>query len=110
MPTYPPLPALAQCGDSKPLILDLHRSSGGSDNTSLRPNSMIRSHSSHLMSPSSDIVGPSPVTSTTSAGTEIEDEATEETARQANVDQAAPSQVGLLGIRHLTTMLTVTSL
>lgn len=60
------------------------------------------------MSPSSDIVGPSPVTSTTSAGTEIEDEATEETARQANVDQAAaPSQVGL--IYHTGTWLMLTS-
>jgi hypothetical protein len=59
------------------------------------------------MSPSSDIVGPSPVTSTTSAGTEIEDEATEETARQANVDQAAPSQVGLT--YHTGTWLMLTS-
>lgn len=58
------------------------------------------------MSPSSDIVGPSPVTSTTSAGTEIEDDATEETARQANVDQAAPSQVGLSTYRTLAEMLT----
>jgi hypothetical protein len=41
------------------------------------------------MSPSSDI-GPSPVTST---GTEIEDEATEETAEQANLDAAPPAQV-----------------
>ena len=42
------------------------------------------------MSPSSDIVGPSPVTST---GTEIEDEATEEIVEQANLDAAAPAQV-----------------
>ncbi len=42
------------------------------------------------MSPSSDIVGPSPVTSN---GTEIEDEATEETAEQANLDAAPPPQV-----------------
>ncbi|OIW26109.1 hypothetical protein CONLIGDRAFT_582054 [Coniochaeta ligniaria NRRL 30616] len=69
------------------------RSSTGSDTQSLRPNSFIRSHPAHLMSPSSDIVGPSPVTSN---GTEIEDEATEETAEQANLDAAPPPQLYMI--------------
>lgn len=69
------------------------RSSTGSDNQSLRPNSFIKSHPAHLMSPSSDIVGPSPVTSN---GTEIEDEATEETAEQANLDAVPPPQLYMI--------------
>lgn len=44
------------------------------------------------MSPGSDIVGPSPVTSN---GTEIEDEAAEEIAEQANFDVAHPAQVAI---------------
>ncbi|KAB5549953.1 hypothetical protein GE09DRAFT_1288503 [Coniochaeta sp. 2T2.1] len=69
------------------------RSSTGSDTQSLRPNSFIRSNPAHLMSPSSDIVGPSPVTSN---GTEIEDDATEETAQQANLDASPPPQLYML--------------
>jgi len=66
------------------------RSSTSSDTQSLRPNSFIRPNPAQLMSPSSDIVGPSPVTSN---GTEIEDEATEETVQQANLDIAPQAQV-----------------
>ncbi|KAH6853615.1 hypothetical protein B0I37DRAFT_11195 [Chaetomium sp. MPI-CAGE-AT-0009] len=52
-------------------------SSSSHDPQSLRPNSFMRPSSAHLMSPSSDIVGPSPVTSHGTATTEIEDEAAE---------------------------------
>ncbi|KAL2023666.1 hypothetical protein VTK56DRAFT_1823 [Thermocarpiscus australiensis] len=52
-------------------------SSSGPDAQSLRPNSFMRPSSSHLMSPSSDVVGPSPVTSNGTETTEIEDEAAE---------------------------------
>ncbi|KAK3310214.1 uncharacterized protein B0T15DRAFT_29088 [Chaetomium strumarium] len=52
-------------------------SSSGADSQSLRPNSFMRPGSAHLMSPSSDIVGPSPVTSNGTETTEIEDEAAE---------------------------------
>src|SRR4051812_46124602 len=50
-------------------------SSPGPDSQSLRPTSFMRPSSAHLMSPSSDIVGPSPVTSNGTETTEIEDEA-----------------------------------
>ncbi|KUI70682.1 hypothetical protein VM1G_06124 [Cytospora mali] len=59
------------------------------DSQTLRPNSYVRSHSAHLMSPSSDIVGPSPVTSNGTETTEIEDDALSETG-----DQAVPVDVG----------------
>jgi hypothetical protein len=72
-----------------PLMPNNVRSSTGSDNQSLRPNSFIRPNPAQLMSPS-DIVGPSPVTSN---GTEIEDEATEETVHQASLDIAPQAQV-----------------
>ncbi|KAK3329450.1 hypothetical protein B0H66DRAFT_25440 [Apodospora peruviana] len=55
-------------------------SSSGSDTQSLRPNSFMRPSSAHLMSPSSDIVGPSPVTSNGTETTEIEDDLAEEHA------------------------------
>ncbi|KAK4147759.1 uncharacterized protein C8A04DRAFT_8874 [Dichotomopilus funicola] len=58
-------------------------SSSGPDSQSLRPNSFVRPSSAHLMSPSSDIVGPSPVTSNGTETTEIEDEAAEN-AEQEN--------------------------
>lgn len=59
------------------------------DSQTLRPTSYVRSHSAHLMSPSSDIVGPSPVTSNGTETTEIEDEALSETG-----DQVAPVETG----------------
>lgn len=49
-------------------------SSSGHDHQSLRPNSFVRPSSAHLMSPNSDIVGPSPVTSNGTETTEIEDD------------------------------------
>lgn len=67
------------------------------DSQTLRPNSYVRSHSAHLMSPSSDIVGPSPVTSTGTETTEIEDEALSETGDQAvPVDSGSLPQLKLL--------------
>ncbi|KAK3943694.1 hypothetical protein QBC46DRAFT_418926 [Diplogelasinospora grovesii] len=59
-------------------------SSSGSDSQSLRPHSFMRPSSAHmLMSPSSDIVGPSPVTSNGTDATEIEDDLAEEHADEA---------------------------
>ncbi|KAK4154749.1 hypothetical protein C8A00DRAFT_42554 [Chaetomidium leptoderma] len=58
-------------------------SSSGPDSQSLRPYSFMRPSSAHLMSPSSDIVGPSPVTSNGTETTEIEDEAADN-AEQEN--------------------------
>ncbi|KAM7224355.1 hypothetical protein V8F06_000136 [Rhypophila decipiens] len=55
-------------------------SSSSHDHQSLRPNSFIRPSSAYLMSPSSDIVGPSPVTSNGTETTEIEDDLGEEHA------------------------------
>ncbi|KAK4248021.1 hypothetical protein C7999DRAFT_40772 [Corynascus novoguineensis] len=52
-------------------------SSPGTEAQPHRPASFPRPSSAHLMSPSSDIVGPSPVTSTGTETTEIEDEAAE---------------------------------
>ncbi|KAK0618003.1 hypothetical protein B0T17DRAFT_479457, partial [Bombardia bombarda] len=54
-------------------------SSSGPESQSLRPNSYMRPSSSHLLlSPNSDIVGPSPVTSNGTETTEIEDDLGEE--------------------------------
>ncbi|KAK4451769.1 hypothetical protein QBC34DRAFT_295029 [Podospora aff. communis PSN243] len=57
-------------------------SSAGTDPQSLRPNSFVRPSSAHLMSPSSDIVGPSPVTSNGTDTTEIDDELGSEHAEE----------------------------
>lgn len=59
------------------------------DSQSLRPTSYMRPHSAHLMSPSSDIVGPSPVTSNGTETTEIEDDALSDAG-----DQAVPAETG----------------
>ncbi|KAJ0321267.1 hypothetical protein COL5a_009323 [Colletotrichum fioriniae] len=69
-------------------------SSNASDHSgrnSLRPNSIQRVPSTNLnlMSPS-DIVGPSPVTSTGTETTEIEDEEAEEVQARPNVTNPAP--------------------
>jgi len=60
-------------------MLSVH-SSSGSESQSLRPSSrpgsIVRpSSAQQILSPSSDIVGPSPVTSNGTEATEIEDEA-----------------------------------
>lgn len=50
-------------------------SPGPSDSQqTLKPMSYVRPHSAHLLSPASDIVGPSPVTSNGTETTEIDDE------------------------------------
>ncbi|KAJ9130416.1 nitrogen permease regulator 2, partial [Pleurostoma richardsiae] len=65
--------------DSSSLRANFKSSTSSIDSQSLRPNSYPRSHSAHLlMSPTSDIVGPSPVTSNGTETTEIEDEVSEE--------------------------------
>lgn len=71
----------------------LRSASNPVDSQTLRPNSYVRSHSAHLMSPSSDIVGPSPVTSNGTETTEIEDEALSETGSQAVPVDESPRQV-----------------
>lgn len=55
-------------------------SSSGTDSQFLRPDSYVRPNSAHLMSPNSDIVGPSPVTSNGTETTEIEDDEAVENA------------------------------
>lgn len=53
----------------------LRSSPGPSDSQqTLKPMSYVRPHSAHLLSPASDIVGPSPVTSNGTETTEIDDE------------------------------------
>lgn len=51
-----------------------HRSTPNPESQTLRPTAYVRPHSAHLMSPSSDMVGPSPVTSNGTETTEIDDE------------------------------------
>lgn len=64
------------------------------DSQSLRPTSYVRPHSAHLLSPSSDIVGPSPVTSNGTETTEIDDEALSETSDQPSASESeGPPQV-----------------
>ncbi|KAK4039837.1 hypothetical protein C8A01DRAFT_46732 [Parachaetomium inaequale] len=69
--------SLSAGADSPSLPSQYMASSSGPDIQSLRPHSFMRPSSAHLMSPSSDIVGPSPVTSNGTETTEIEDEAAE---------------------------------
>ncbi|KAK4193450.1 hypothetical protein QBC35DRAFT_106774 [Podospora australis] len=66
--------SLSSGPESPALSSQYMASSSGPDSQSLRPNSFVRPSSAHLMSPSSDIVGPSPVTSNGTATTEIEDD------------------------------------
>lgn len=49
-----------------------------------RPNSVLRAFQSQVMSPTSDIVGPSPVTSNGTETTEIEDDEPAEPGREHN--------------------------
>lgn len=64
------------------------------DSQALRPTSYVRPHSAHLLSPSSDIVGPSPVTSNGTETTEIDDEALSETSDQPSASEVeGPPQV-----------------
>ncbi|KAJ0122172.1 hypothetical protein J7T55_002684 [Diaporthe amygdali] len=67
------------------------------DSQSLRPTSYVRPHSAHLLSPSSDIVGPSPVTSNGTETTEIDDEALSETSDQPSAPEPeSPPQLKML--------------
>ncbi|KAK0657553.1 hypothetical protein B0T16DRAFT_453001 [Cercophora newfieldiana] len=74
--------SLSSGPESPSLASQYMASSAGTDPQSLRPNSFIRPSSAHLMSPSSDIVGPSPVTSNGTDATEIEDELGSEHAEE----------------------------
>lgn len=65
------------------------------DSQTLRPMSYVRPHSAHLLSPSSDIVGPSPVTSNGTETTEIDDEEQETVSLPAVAETRSPTQVGL---------------
>ncbi|KAK3947319.1 hypothetical protein QBC32DRAFT_91357 [Pseudoneurospora amorphoporcata] len=72
-------------GPDSPLPAQFMASSSASDSQSLRPASYIRPNSAHLLlSPTSDIVGPSPVTSNGTETTEIEDDEAEEHAGQGH--------------------------
>lgn len=67
------------------------------DSQTLRPASYVRPHSAHLLSPTSDIVGPSPVTSNGTETTEIDDEALSETSDQVSVSESeGPPQLKML--------------
>lgn len=69
---------------SSRLTYEPPRSSPNSpDSQMLRPTGYVRPHSAHLLSPSSDIVGPSPVTSNGTETTEIDDEEQEAAYRPA---------------------------
>lgn len=63
------------------------------DSQTLRPMSYVRPHSAHLLSPSSDIVGPSPVTSNGTETTEIDDEEQETVALPPAMEVVSPPQV-----------------
>lgn len=63
------------------------------DSQTLRPMSYVRPHSAHLLSPSSDIVGPSPVTSNGTETTEIDDEEQETVASPPAMEVVSPPQV-----------------
>jgi hypothetical protein len=64
------------------------------DSQTLRPTSYVRPNSAHLLSPTSDIVGPSPVTSNGTETTEIDDEALSETSDQPSASEhEGPPQV-----------------
>lgn len=84
------------CSGAQPLTYD-PRSSASSDSQSqsqsLRPNWPIRPQSAHLMSPGSDLVGPSPVTSNGTETTDIDDEIQEEENARQESNQAHQSQV-----------------
>lgn len=65
------------------------------DSQTLRPMSYVRPHSAHLLSPASDIVGPSPVTSNGTETTEIDDEEQETVSLPAVTETRSPTQVRL---------------
>ena len=81
------------------------------DSQTLRPTSYVRPHSAHLLSPTSDIVGPSPVTSNGTETTEIDDEALSETSDQPSASEPeGPSQVQDLVRKSYQPLLTLAQL
>ncbi|KAL1913626.1 hypothetical protein Sste5344_000590 [Sporothrix stenoceras] len=71
-----------------------------------RPNSVLRAFQSQVMSPTSDIVGPSPVTSNGTETTEIEDDEPSEPGREHNhfqpqVGNSTPEPQSLNDVRAL---------
>lgn len=72
-----------------------YRSTPNPESQTLRPTAYVRPHSAHLMSPSSDMVGPSPVTSNGTETTEIDDEEQSEPGDEpATEGTGRPPQVG----------------
>ncbi|GAB1310289.1 SEC7 domain-containing protein [Madurella fahalii] len=71
--------ALSSGPESPALPSQYMATSSVAESQSLRPNSFTRPSSAHLLSPNSDIVGPSPVTSNGTETTEIEDDEVENT-------------------------------
>lgn len=76
--------------------MPLSRSSPGPADSqqTLKPMSYMRPHSAHLLSPASDIVGPSPVTSNGTETTEIDDEEQESVSPPAVTEAENAPQVG----------------
>lgn len=58
--------------------------------------SYVRPHSAHLLSPASDIVGPSPVTSNGTETTEIDDEEQESVSPPPVAEAESAPQVGAI--------------
>lgn len=76
------------------------RSTPNPESQTLRPTAYVRPHSAHLMSPSSDMVGPSPVTSNGTETTEIEDEEQLDSGYyQTTAEAGGPPQVRDADIR-----------
>lgn len=84
--------------------MPIRRSSPGPTDSqqTLKPTSYMRPHSAHLLSPASDIVGPSPVTSNGTETTEIDDEEQETVSPPAVAEAANTPHVGTFQI-HLRT-------
>lgn len=75
-----------------------NRSSPGPTDSqqTLKPMSYVRPHSAHLLSPASDIVGPSPVTSNGTETTEIDDEEQESVSPPPVTETESAPQVGAI--------------
>lgn len=79
------------------ILMSSPRSSPGPSDSqqTLKPMSYMRPHSAHLLSPASDIVGPSPVTSNGTETTEIDDEEQETVSPPAVPEDGGTPQVGI---------------
>ncbi|KAF3764552.1 hypothetical protein M406DRAFT_258214 [Cryphonectria parasitica EP155] len=78
------------------LIRVVSSSQNPADSQTLRPTTYVRPQSAHLLSPSSDIVGPSPVTSNGTETTEIDDEEQETVSQPAVADAADAASTSTL--------------